>query len=50
MYYFNCVYYFLRGNKERAHQLYNEAIDNSRSIMELQQAYIAYEVFSTQVY
>ena len=38
-----------RGNKERANELYRQAIDNSRSMMELQQAYIAHEVFTTQV-
>ena len=35
-----------RGNKERANELYRQAIDNSRSMMELQQAH---KVFTTQV-
>ena len=54
MYLYNllcCCYYVLvaRDNKERANELYRQAIDNSRSMMELQQAYIAHKVFTTQV-
>lgn len=31
-------------------ELYDAAIHNSRSIVEMQQAYLAKEVFTTQVY
>ena len=37
------------GNQTRAGELYELAINNSRSILEMQQAYLAREVYSTQV-
>ena len=42
------VLYF-RGNKDKALELYDAAVNNSRSILEMQQGYLAREVFTTQV-
>ena len=44
-----CYVFWLLGATKRANELYRQAIDNSRSMMELQQAYIAHKVFTTQV-
>ncbi|XP_019852329.1 PREDICTED: mitochondrial import receptor subunit TOM70-like [Amphimedon queenslandica] len=37
-----------KGNKEKALELYDAAVKNSRSILEMQQGYLAREVFTTQ--
>jgi lipopolysaccharide biosynthesis regulator YciM len=37
------------GDYERAEELYQSAVDNSRSLLEMQQAFLSKEIFSTQV-
>ena len=41
--------HYFRGNSNKAMELYQSAIQNSRSIFEMQQAYLAKEVFTSQV-
>jgi tetratricopeptide (TPR) repeat protein len=36
------------GDYERAEELYQSAVDNSRSLLEMQQAFLSKEIFSTQ--